>query len=159
MRYIALLVLGLSLYGHPHFFIESSIKIEKNTLFHQWKFDKLNSKLLLFEFDTNKDKLLDAQEKERFLQNHFYPLEANNFNLFLQSDDKEPKITPQNIHVSLQKKQLILEFESSLDFEIQAVICTIDATLYMAYMLKDFQSVYPSDVQKSEYDFCIGVTK
>jgi ABC-type uncharacterized transport system substrate-binding protein len=159
MRYLLLLFLAPGLYAHPHFFISSNLKIEKNRVLSQWKFDKLNSKLLLFEFDTDKNKILDKKEQERFLQTHFYPLKTNNYNLFLQSDEQELSIQPKNTKVSYQNKEIILEFESSLDFKIQAVFCTIDATLYMAYTLEKFESIYEADIQKSQYDFCIGVTK
>ncbi len=149
--------LHVTLFAHPHFFIETSLVIEKERLVHTWRFDRLNSKLLIFECDTDKNGILDAKEQAYFLATYIEPLRANQFNLFFQEAEIEQSLIPISLHVSIENKRLVLSFFTPHDFKKPATFCTIDATLYMAYQLESVQSVYAYEVQKSEYDFCLGV--
>jgi ABC-type uncharacterized transport system substrate-binding protein len=145
------------LLAHPHFFINSSIDLGKRVIHHTWAFDRLNSKLLIFEFDKNKNNIFEDKEQKAFLKAHFFSLKANNYNIFIQNNDKEIKINPQLIHVKIENRKVILDFITRISLKENSVFCTIDATLYSAYNLTNFQSIFKTDIQKSKYDFCIGV--
>ncbi|NCD11061.1 MAG: DUF1007 family protein [Epsilonproteobacteria bacterium] len=152
-----IIVFHLTLCAHPHFFIDTDIRIEKEAIFHRWRFDALNSKLLIFEFDTDKNGILDAKEAQHFLKEHIEPLAANHSNLFFQSGEKEIPIKPKDFNVSIASKRLVVTFTTEYLFSQPSIFCTIDATLYMAYQLRNVQSIYAYDAQKSDYDFCLGV--
>lgn len=150
-------VFHLSLCAHPHFFIDTEVRIEKESIFHCWRFDALNSKLLIFEFDADKNGILDAKEQQHFLKEHIEPLSPNHFNLFFQNGETEIASKPRDFNVSIANKRLIVTFTTEHLFNKPSIFCTIDGTLYMAYQLKSVQSLYPHETQKSEYDFCLGV--
>ncbi|MBN1838676.1 MAG: DUF1007 family protein [Campylobacterales bacterium] len=158
MKFLCLIVIfHLSLCAHPHFFIDTDIRIEKEAIYHLWRFDALNSKLLIFEFDTDKNRILDTQEQEHFLKEHIAPLAQNHFNLFFQSGEKEIPSKPIDFNVSIANKRLVVTFKTEHLFSQSSIFCTIDGTLYMAYQLHDVQSIYAYEAQKSDYDFCLGV--
>ena len=150
--------LHVSLWAHPHFFIDTDVTIEKTNILHRWTFDALNSKLLLFEFDSDKNGILDHEEASQFLRAHFYPLEANRYNIVLQSGENELLVKPSDVNVTVEKKRIIVAFVTQNALSKPSTLCTIDATLYIAYALRNVQSLYAYEVQKSDVDFCLGVT-
>jgi len=121
-------------------------------------FDTLNSKLLLFEFDTNHDHLLDEREEKNFLDAHFYPLQSNHFNLVLQKGDQDERIEPLHVKANVVDKRIVILFTTLFSPTQPSIVCTIDGTLYSAYTLQNVQSVFAIETQKSNYDFCLGVT-
>lgn len=145
-------------FSHPHFFIDSKISIEKDKIKNEWIFDRLNSKVLLFDFDRNRDKLFDEEEKEEFLKAHFSSLRNNNFNIFLTLDD-EVEVEPKSIDVKFENKRISLSFDIEAKITDVFTMCTIDEKIYMAYKLIDIKSFKELEVQKSEYDYCIGVVE
>ncbi|MDC0932770.1 DUF1007 family protein, partial [Arcobacteraceae bacterium] len=52
---IFIVLISINSFAHPHFFIDVDLNIETNKIEHSWKFDKINSRLITFEFDKNKD--------------------------------------------------------------------------------------------------------
>lgn len=161
MKKIFLILIFLSqyLFSHPHFFIDASINIEKEKTIYIWRFDTINSKLLTFDFDKNRNKRFDINEQTNFLKAHFYNLKKDNYNIFFETGEKERIIVPKNIKVELIKRRVVVSFESIGVLKGISTICTIDPTLYMAFKLKNIKTPFKTDVQKSEHDYCIGVTK
>lgn len=148
----------LALCAHPHFFIDTTLMIDANHIVHQWTFDKLNSKLLLFEFDTNHDNALSEMEQKALLDTHFYPLQSNHFNLILQKGDTDENIEPLHVNASVMDKRIVITFTTLFSLTQPSIVCTIDGTLYSAYSLQNVQSTFAIETQKSDYDFCLGVT-
>ncbi|WP_044416152.1 DUF1007 family protein [Halarcobacter anaerophilus] len=149
----------IPVFAHPHYFLDSSIEIEKNMIKNHWKFDLLNSKILMFDFDTNRNKKLDKKEKEEFLKINFYNLKKNNFNIFLADDINEYKIEPKNVDLKYEKRRLTISFDIDYTIKNSITFCTMDEKIYLAYKLKNLNTKYNTQIQKSEYDFCIGVSK
>lgn len=145
-------------FAHPHFFIDSKLKIEKNIIKSEWFFDRLNSRVLLFDFDKNRNKIFDKEEKEEFIKTHFLGLEKNNYNIFLSSDD-EIKVEPKNIDVVFYKKRVKLSFDIEFSVGDVFTMCTMDEKIYMAYKLIDLDSFIKVETQNSEYDYCVGVVE
>lgn len=148
---------SISLYAHPHFFIDSNISFEDGKIKNEWLFDRLNSRVLLFDFDRNSNKKFDEDEKKEFIKTHFKSLEANNYNIFLASDE-EYKIKPSNIDVKFEAKRVSLSFDIDVKLSEEFTMCTMDEKIYMAYKLNEINSHNKLDVQKSEYDFCLGAS-
>lgn len=147
-----------TLFAHPHFFIDSKLTITDDGIKNEWLFDKLNSKILLFDFDKNVNKVLDEDEKQEFIETHFLPLKDNNYNIFLTLDE-EIKIKPQNIDVNFENRRISLSFHIKTKLAKVFTMCTIDEKIYMAYNLKELNSKENLEIQKSEYDYCIGVVE
>ena len=139
--------------------LDSQIKISDEQIKSSWKFDRLNSKLLMFDFDKNKNKKFDKEEKEEFIKAHFFPLEKNNYNIFLANDIDEFKVNPKNIDVNFTNKRVEIIFDIDYKMTDATTICTMDEKIYMAYKLIDIETNFVTDIQRSEYDYCIGVSK
>lgn len=147
-----------SLFAHPHFFIDASMKIDKEKLEYSWTFDKINSKLLTFDFDTNRNKVFEEDEQKRFIEKHFETLKNDAYNLVIDVPDTNfINITPQNIKVVLENRRVVLKFLVDAPIKKETTLCVIDPTLYMAFRLNNVDSNLKLDIQKSEHDYCIGV--
>jgi ABC-type uncharacterized transport system substrate-binding protein len=160
MKKITLLFLvNLNLFAHPDYFLDTSLQIDENSIKNQWKFDALNSKILLFDFDKNKNKILDENEKQEFLNTHFFKLKSNKFNIYLENEEQEFEIVPQNVDVLYEDKRLSIIFDIPFILKGDTTFCTMDEKIYLAYKLNDLKTNFKTDIQSSEYDYCIGVTK
>lgn len=160
MKIIVLLAcILLNLYAHPHFFVDASISIQKDKISHKWVFDRLNSRLLIFDFDKNKNKHFEKNEQLSFISTHIEKLKADNYNLFMDLDSNELVADPVNIKVEIVNKRVEVSFDLLYKIKQGGTICTIDPTLYFAYKLKDLKSAFEYEKQISEHDYCIGVTK
>jgi len=149
----------VNLYSHPHFFVDVNIDIQENKIMNKWLFDRVNSRLLIFDFDKNRNKIFEKDEQDAFIKAHFEKLKADNYNIFMELDNKELIINPSNIELRLLKKRVELSFEFLAKVNEGGIVCTIDPTLYFAYKLIDTKSIYESEIEKSEHDFCIGISK
>jgi len=156
---VVTLIMIVNLYAHPHFFVDASIDIQKEKIVHKWLFDRTNSRLFIFDFDKNRNKQFEKEEQLSFLETHFEKLKTDNYNLFMEIGGDELVADPTNMKVAIVNKRVELSFELMLKINNGGVICTIDPTLYFAYKLNDAKSVYTNEVQKSEHDYCLGVTK
>lgn len=159
IRVFLIFIFSISaIWAHPHFFIDSKLTIEKSLIKNEWIFDRLNSRVLLFDFDKNKNKIFDEDEKQEFIKTHFTGLKDNNYNIFLTLDD-EIKVEPKNIDVKFENKRVSLSFDIQTKLTDVFTICTIDEKIYMAYKLIGLNSEKKLEVQKSEYDYCVGVVE
>lgn len=145
-------------FAHPHFFIDSKLDIKDGVIKNEWVFDRLNSRVLLFDFDKNSNKKLDEEEKQQFIKTHFEALKENNYNIFLTTDD-EIKIKPENVDVKFENKRIILSFDIKVTLPKVFTMCMMDEKIYFAYKLVKLESKNKLDVQKSEYDYCVGVVE
>jgi len=159
-RFIFLVFSFVNLYGHPHFFIDSEIIIKDTYVKHIWKFDKLNSRILLFEFDKNKNKIIDEIERFAFITKYFEPLKKDNYNLFIDINDNTEYIAePKDIDLKIIKRRVQFSFTTDVIIKDGSTICTMDQSIYMAYKLINIDTSYNTQIEKSEYDYCIGVIK
>lgn len=145
------------LFSHPHFFIDSKISFEDEVIKTQWLFDRLNSRVLMFDFDLNGNRVFDENEKEEFIKTHFKTLKDRNYNIILSADE-EYEIEPQNIQLNVDKKRISLSFDINVQLGDFFTMCTMDEKIYMAYRLIESKYKNSLEIQKSEYDFCIGVS-
>ncbi len=158
-KLVLFLIFTVYVFAHPHYFLDSSLEISHSNIKNIWKFDRLNSKILMFDFDKNRNKVLDEDEKKQFLEAHFYKLKNNNYNIFLANEDKEFEIKPKNVDLLFDKKRLSIVFDIPFVLTSETTVCTMDEKIMLAYKLNDLKTNLKTDVQKSEYDYCIGVVK
>ena len=160
MRAIVLYLLSLlSIYAHPHFFVDAFIDIQKGKVNHRWVFDRMNSRILIFNFDTNKNSAFEKKEQLAFLAAHFEKLKNDNYNLFMEIDGNELVADPINVKVQIINKRVEVSFDLLINIRQSGVVCTIDPTLYYAYKLNNLKSIYNVEKQVSKHDYCLGVTK
>lgn len=158
-RLFLILLFSLNfVFAHPHFFIDSKLTINDNEIKNEWLFDKLNSRVLLFDFDKNRNEIFDENEKHEFIKTHFLGLKKNNYNIFLSLDD-EVEVKPKNIDVKFENKRISLSFDIKTKLDSTFTMCTIDEKIYLAYKLKELNTMKKLEVQRSEYDYCVGVIK
>jgi ABC-type uncharacterized transport system substrate-binding protein len=157
---VFILVASLSLFAHPHFFIDVDVNLQKDKIVQSWYFDKLNSKLLSFELDKNKDKIFQKDEQKQFYDTYITKGKENNFNLFLEENGKEHTFSSiENYDLKLEKRRVVFSFEIATNEINELTLCNIDPTIYMAFKLNKIDSKLNTQTQKSEYDFCIGASK
>lgn len=77
----------------------------------------------------------------------------------MEIDGKEFQALPSKTSVFIQNNRVVLNFELLLFIQNNGTICTIDPSLYFAYKLHDIKTDFQTQIQKSEHDYCIGVTK
>lgn len=161
MRYFILLFLSpLVLFAHPHFFIDVDVEIEDKKIIQSWHFDKINSRLLRFELDKNKDKIFQKDEKKLFYETHILKAKDTNLNLFLELNGKEHIFDEiKNYNLSFEKRRVVFSFEIATEQIKELTLCNIDPSIYMAFKLNNIDTKLKTQIQKSEYDFCIGATK
>lgn len=156
--FISTILLSINLFAHPHFFIDVNVTIADDKITYYWSFDRLNSKLLSFEFDTNKDKVFQKSEKQKFYNTHIVKTKEYNYNLFLEVNTINYTFEElKNYELALTNGHVVFSFSQKLEKLKQATVCNIDPTLYMAFNLKEIDTKFKLDIQKSQYDFCIGV--
>lgn len=158
-KLIFLIFICLNAFAHPHYFLDSSLQIDEGKIRSYWKFDSMNSKILMFDYDKNKNKILDEDEKKEFLETNFYKLKENNYNLFLTNEEKEFAINPQNVDLVYENRRLSIVFDLPFTLSSETTFCTMDEKIYLAYKLNEVKTDFKTDIQNSEYDYCIGVSR
>lgn len=153
-----LIFLPCFLIANPHFLVDVNLKIHKQKISFDWKFDKINSTLLFFEADKDKNKKLDLKEENSMIRHFFTSLKKDDYFTMIQQSE-EVKILPTNIRFLYIKKRIHVKFDLMIDIFEDMVICNIDPTTYFAFRLKNLSSDFKTNIQKDRYDFCIGIEK
>lgn len=156
MKRLLYLLFPSLLLANPHFFVDTNLNIDKNKLQFDWKFDRINSALLFFEADKNKDKIIDKSEEKEMIDKLFLPLRDDNYFIVLQQDD-DMVAKPENVRFLYLKKRVHIQFDIFVKNFTYGVVCNIDPVVYFAFKLKDVKSNLGLKIQKDRYDFCIGV--
>lgn len=136
--------------------MDVDLLLKKDTLSFDWKFDRINSTLLFFEADKNKNGSLDTNEEKRMIKRLFEPLKKDEYFIAIEQNDDSP-ITPKNVRFLYIKKRVHITFD--VDTKNPIVICNIDPVSYFAFRLKNVSTIFKTSVQKDMYDFCLGVQK
>ena len=102
--------------------------------------------------------IFQKDEKISFYNTHILKAKENNFNIFLESNEKEYIFDALiNYDLKIENKQIVFSFIEKIDEIKNTTICNIDPTVYMAFKLNKTISNFKLEIQKSQYDFCIGV--
>ena len=157
--FLILLLMNSFLFAHPHYFLDSKLEIKEDSIKNIWKFDRLNSRILMFEFDRNRNNKFEENEKKEFIKTHFKKLKNNNYNIFLADEEGEYLIKPENSNIVFENKKVQIIFDINHKLLKETTICLIDEKIYMAYRLEELKSSFNTEIQKSEYDYCVGVYK
>lgn len=158
MRKILILLIPYLLHANPHFFIDVDFSIKKDMLSFDWKFDRINSTLLFFEADKNRDKTLDKNEEKQMLDKLFAPLKDDDYFIMIEQNE-EVRIKPLHVRFLYTKKRVHITFDIEVKNLSDGVVCNIDPVVYFAFRLKNISSNFKTNIQKDRYDFCVGVER
>ncbi|MCG6114432.1 MAG: DUF1007 family protein [Mesorhizobium sp.] len=105
--------------AHPHIWAEARLEVgvtadrEVEWLRHVWRFDELFSSTVLFEFDTDRDLKLSAEELEQVASViHGSLAEFDYFQMVNRDGRRVPMEAPERMIASFDGDSLIVAFES-----------------------------------------------
>lgn len=140
---ISVILLVNILVAHPHTFIEVyptiTVKNKVTEKIHFiWKLDEMTSSMLIIEFDTNSDNILDEIEQQYVYENYFSTLGDYNFytDITIKGDIKKfPK--PNNFKAFIENNRLCYSFDIDKKFNTtDALIDFGDQDFFIAMVLK-----------------------
>lgn len=133
----------LSLYAHPHTFIEvypsATIKDTKFTTLHfKWVLDDMTSTILITELDTNANGKIDKNENAYIEKEYFSMFKSYKYYTYIKVNNKDIKVQPQNFKATIQNNKLCYSFEVQGDFSTKNTFIEFgDSDYYVAMVLKD----------------------
>ncbi len=161
MKYIYLILLyTISLWGHPHTFIEiyPTIKVKDNkiTKIHfKWKFDEMTSSMLLMEFDANGNGKIDKNENIYIYLNYFIRLGDYNFYTDIKINDKIHNFTkPKNFKATIENFKICYSFDIKENYNIKNLKIDFgDEDFFIAPILKkEFTKITGATAKITELD-------
>jgi ABC-type uncharacterized transport system substrate-binding protein len=155
MRIIFFLLFNLSLFAHPHIFIDTFIDVKKDKLTISWVYDTMNSTMWLADYDKNKNNTLEPTEIITIYNDDFQTYKDLEFFTYLF--DGKTKLTtpkPEDFH-ALVNKEGRLVYQFSLPRPDHATgIEFFDSDLFIAFMVKDefVQTSEKFSIRDVDYD-------
>ncbi len=117
---VLLLFCVLSLWAHPHTFVDVHMDIQKSkeridSIDFRWEFDEMTSSMMLMEFDHNGNGTIEADETSYAYHNYFMPLQEFNFYTDLKIGGKTVAVSPQNFKMSIRNNRVCYHFTLPVD--------------------------------------------
>ncbi len=139
-----LLLLLISLYAHPHTFIEVYPTVEvKNSKFQtihfKWVLDEMTSTILIMELDQDGDGRINEKENRFIEKEYFSMFESTSYYTHLKIDSKLiPFPKPKNFKATIENHRLCYSFNLDGAFDIKNTLFEFgDSDFYVAMVLKD----------------------
>jgi ABC-type uncharacterized transport system substrate-binding protein len=161
MKSLYIFLISILLYAHPHVFVDVYPKINANTIDVKWVFDQMSSNMLLMDFDTNHDGVLNQKESDYLNKETFSYLKEFNYYTY-PIISKNKKITNSKLlyfRATAKNGILIYNFKLTLPKKFKKIEF-YDSELYTAFVLKDDRldknqfRIYEVD---NEYYFGYGI--
>ncbi len=142
-KVILYFILTLTLFAHPHTFIDvyPTISVKDGvakTIHFKWKIDEMTSSMLIMDVDSNGDGKLSAKENKFIQDNYFTIFEDYNYYTQIKIDGKLipfPKV--KNFKATIEDFRVCYSFEIEGDFEIKKTTLEFgDSDFYVAMILK-----------------------
>jgi ABC-type uncharacterized transport system substrate-binding protein len=157
---ISFILLFNILYAHPHTFIEVFPAITiKDSIVQKinfiWKLDEMTSAMLIMEFDSNTNGIIDQTEQEFVYQNYFSSLHASNFYTDITVKGKVQKFpNPKKFYAFIENNKLCYSFDIDTNLNIDETLFDFgDTDFYIAMILKkEFVEVNDAKVLISDLD-------
>lgn len=159
--FFLLFFLTLSLYAHPHTFIDvyPTITFNKNgiakKIHFQWKIDEMTSAMLVMDVDTNGDGKLDKKESKFIEENYFNVFIDYDFYTFIKVDGKNiPFPVPKHFVASIENNKVVYAFDIYGNFSKDHIAIEFgDTDFYVAMVLKKkFVTIKGADVKVLDVD-------
>lgn len=144
MKYFFLFILlALSLYAHPHTFIDVYTQIDaKNSntsiIHFKWQIDEMTSSMLILDVDTNNDGELDIKESNFIEENYFNIFKDYNYYTYIKVKEKNiPFKNILNFKASIENHKVCYSFDIIGDFPLKDTIIEFgDSDFYVAMVVK-----------------------
>ena len=143
-KLLFLLFSTLSLYAHPHTFIDvyPSVVFHNgiaNTIHFRWKIDEMTSSMLVMDVDTNGDGKIDKKESKFIEENYFNVFSDYDFYTFIKIKGKQIIFpTPKNFTASIENHRVVYAFDIQGTFDKRYTALEFgDTDFYVAMVLKD----------------------
>ncbi len=134
--WFALLVFPVTVFGHPHVFIEAEVEIELNAqgikgLWQDWTFDEYFSAWIIEEFDTNQDGRFDDQETRAVHDGAFrYLAEFGYFTKVLKGEREMPIKAIEKFSVATRGHKIVYTFFVNLDIKVPSGVSELIIAVY-----------------------------
>lgn len=150
----------LSLFAHPHTFIEVYPTIKKqddttSTINFKWVLDDMTSSVLIMELDRDNDGVFNARESREVERDYFSIFEEYNYYTFIMKGDKSLKL-PQvnNFNATIENYRVCYSFDIVLNHNPRDIVFEFgDSDYYVAMILKkEFVDAVGFDTKVSSVD-------
>ncbi len=136
-----LLVISVTIFAHPHVWIDSRIEIKNNTMYVKWSFDQNYSFTILNDCDTNFDDKFSSKETSLVYKNYFSNLGNHNYFMKLKINRNQINIEPKDFKVvyDIDSERIYYTFKLDLTGKIHrkshVFVKFKDPSNYIAYQL------------------------
>ncbi|MEA3521719.1 MAG: DUF1007 family protein [Campylobacterota bacterium] len=143
---ILLATLGLlvSLYAHPHTFIEvyPTIHVKENstsTVHFKWMLDDMTSAMLIMELDHNSDGKISENENSLIYTDYFSIFKDYSYYTYIKVKNRSIHFPePQNFKASIENNKVCYSFDIEIHDDIQDTSFEFgDSDFYVAMVLKE----------------------
>jgi len=138
MKYFTLLTLFyLSLYAHPHCFIDVYPKVNKKNIEVKWVFDEMSSQMLSMDYDSDMNGEISHNESYKLEKDAFSLLERFSYYTYFFSAGKQLK-TPRHTDFKAEIKDNKLIYIFSIKRPSKATsVKFYDEDMFTSFVLRD----------------------
>ena len=137
------LIFTLSLFAHPHTFIDvyPTIKVTDNktkVINFKWKIDDMTSTMLIMDVDTDGDGKINSRENRFIKNNYFTVFEDYHFYTYIRVDGKViPFPKTKNFKATIENHRVCYSFDIEGDFDMKRTVIEVgDTDFYVAMVIK-----------------------
>lgn len=141
---MVLSLLLVSLYAHPHTFIEvyPTIHVKENstsTVHFKWMLDDMTSAMLIMELDQNGDGKIDNRENKLIYADYFSIFEDYSYYTYIKVNNRSIRFPePQNFKASIENNKICYSFDIDVEEDIKNIVFEFgDSDFYVAMVLKE----------------------
>ncbi|MBD3792342.1 MAG: DUF1007 family protein [Campylobacterales bacterium] len=158
---ISLLVFTLSLFAHPHVFVDVYPKVGKETIQLRWVFDEMTSNMLIMDYDVDHDNAFSPAESEVLVSDIFASLKEHDYyTYFFKGEEQLSTGEARDFGASIHGSQLVFTFTLTRPAEAETVRF-FDVDNMTAYQVTEafVKEANPGQffkVYEHEYDYYYG---
>ncbi len=106
-----LLLFTITLFAHPHVFVDVYPKIGTDAVQLRWVFDEMSSNMLIMDYDFDHDGAFSSSESEALRSDIFSPLEEYSYyTYFFKGEQQLPSAKAREFSASIQGMQVVFSF-------------------------------------------------
>lgn len=158
---ISLLGFTLTLFAHPHVFVDVYPKIEKDTIQLRWVFDEMTSNMLIMDYDMDHDNAFSPAESEVLGSDIFASLKEHDYyTYFFKGNEQLYTGEARGFRASIQGAQLVFTFTLPRPAEAETIhffdIDNMTAYQVTEAFVKEANHEHSFKVYEQEYDYYYG---
>lgn len=158
---MSLLCFTLTLFAHPHVFVDVYPKIGADTIQLRWVFDEMTSNMLIMDYDVDHDNAFSSGESEDLNSEIFASLKEHDYyTYFFKGEQQLTSGEARDFRASVQGTQLVFAFTLSRPAGAET-IRFFDRDNMTAYQVteafvKEANPGHSFKVYEHDYDYCFG---